>query len=47
MENKRQKRCDSCKRRVSRLTYVAIGEWKGKRLCDECLLARDALKALK
>jgi len=47
MMREREGRCETCDKRNVRLTYVAVGEWKGKRLCEECLVTRDALKRLK
>ena len=44
MMREREGRCESCDKRDVRLTYVAVGEWKGKRLCEECLVTCDALK---
>ena len=40
------KKCDSCGRRGVASVYFAVGPWKGKRLCDECIVTGDAVQSL-
>ena len=41
------KKCDSCGKRGVASVYFAFGLRKGKRLCEECIVTRDAVQSLK